>query len=313
LLWRVFAVNAFVLAAATAILVASPATVSFPVALTEALVLLVGLGAVLTVNFLLLRRLLDPLARLTRVMRTVDPLRPGSRVPVEAPAAEIAELGSAFNDMLGRIEAERRDSARRALAAEEAERRRISRELHDEVGQALTGAMLELDAAVRAGDPAGVARAREEVRMSLEELREIARRLRPESLDDLGLASALRGLIVRMFRGRQLAVGREIEPGLPRLSEEEELVVYRVTQEALANVTRHAGATRVEVRLRRAAAGIELLVQDDGGGFDERKVGAGAGIRGMRERAVLIGAELSVDSAPGAGTTVRLRLPGEAR
>ena len=140
--------------AAVGLLVATPATVSFPVALTEAAVLSAGLVAVLAVNLILLRRVLRPLVRLTHFMRKVDPLSPGTRLPAEDATAEIAELTVAFNEMLDRLEAERRESARRALAAEALERRRIARELHDEVGQMLTVAMLDLDSAVREGDPA---------------------------------------------------------------------------------------------------------------------------------------------------------------
>ena len=121
-------------------------------------------------------------------MRKVDPLSPGTRLPAEDATAEIAQLTVAFNEMLDRFEAERRESARRALAAEALERRRIARELHDEVGQMLTVAMLDLDSAVREGDPDSIERAREEIRASAEEVRRIAQRVRPEVLDDLGLA-----------------------------------------------------------------------------------------------------------------------------
>ena len=197
LLWRVFATNAAVLVAATLVLVISPVTVSFPIALAELVAVLGGLAAMLVLNLVLLRRALQPLGRLTAVMRGIDPLRPGERATVDTADPEVAELAAAFNDMLGRIEVERRDSARRALAAQESERRRVARELHDEVGQALTAVVLELDRAERGAAPdvnGTVAHAREAVRASLEDVRGIARRLRPEALDDLGLASALAAL-----------------------------------------------------------------------------------------------------------------------
>jgi len=306
LLWRVFAVNAAVVIAAVGLLVATPATVSFPVALTEAVVLSGGLVAVLTVNLILLRRVLEPLVSLTQFMRKVDPLSPGTRLPAEEATAEIAELTVAFNEMLDRLEAERRESARRALAAEALERRRIARELHDEVGQMLTVAMLDLDSAVREGDPASIERAREEIRVSAEELRRIAQRLRPEVLDDLGLASALRALARRVGRDARVEVDREIAAQLPVLSPDEELVLYRVAQEALTNATRHAGAQQLELSLRQRDGGVELIVRDDGRGFEAVDGVGGDGIRGMRERALMIGAALSVESVPGIGTEVRL-------
>ena len=308
LLWRVFAVNAAVLALATLALAVSPATVSFPLAVTEAIVLSVGLVVLLVVNFLLLRRAMRPLERLTQLMRRVDPLRPGSRVPVDEGSPELVELGVAFNDMLARLELERRESARRALAAQESERRRLSRELHDEIGQALTGVLLELESATGESPSARVVEAREGVRASLEEVRGIARRLRPVALDDLGLAAALRGLAVQVARSARFEVERDVESPLPSLADEEELVVYRIAQEALTNTARHARAERVQLRLGWRDGAVELLVRDDGRGFDPARTAEGAGIRGMRERAVLVGAELWLEASPRWGTEVRLRL-----
>jgi two-component system sensor histidine kinase UhpB len=311
LLWRVFATNAAVLVAATLVLVISPVTVSFPIALAELVALTGGLAAMLVLNLVLLRRVLRPLERLTRLMRDIDPLRPGERATVEAADPEVAELTAAFNDMLARLELERRDSARRALAAQEGERRRVARELHDEVGQALTAVVLQLDrvgrrAAVEADD--GVAEARETVRASLEEVRTIARRLRPEALDDLGLASALAALTNDVTRRTGVHVDRRIAPGVPRLDPEEELVVYRVAQEALTNVVRHASAREALLALDVRDGRVELEVRDAGTGFDVGAASEGAGLLGMRERALLIGAELKVTSATGKATAVRLRL-----
>jgi signal transduction histidine kinase len=133
LFWRVFATNALVLALATAVLALSPATVSSPVAVTEAVVLALGLGAMLVLNFALLRRALSPLERLRTLMRGADPLRPGARASVDEAAPELRAVAETFNEMVARLEAERRDSAGRALAAQEGERLRIAQELHDEV------------------------------------------------------------------------------------------------------------------------------------------------------------------------------------
>jgi two-component system sensor histidine kinase UhpB len=235
-------------------------------------------------------------------MREVDPLRPGSRVPLGNADPEIAELTDAFNDMIERLENERRDSALRALAAQEDERRRIALELHDEVGQALTAAMLGLESA-------DVEQAREALRNALEDVREIANRLRPEALDDLGLRNALRALGAKIGRSARLDVTPELDGSLPALAPEQELVVYRVAQEALTNAARHAEADAVRLSLGTEEGNVVLTVADNGRSFDPASAAAGAGIRGMRERALLVRAELEIESAPGGGTTVRLWMP----
>jgi two-component system, NarL family, sensor histidine kinase UhpB len=313
LLWRVFGTNAAILALATLVLALSPITVSFPIALAELVALGGGLAAMLLLNLALLRRTFRPLSQLTSMMRGIDPLRPGERAGVDAADPEVAELAAAFNDMLGRLELERRESARRALAAQERERRRIARELHDEVGQALTAVVLLLDRAGRSDGPEredGVAEAREAVRASLEEVRGIARRLRPEALDDLGLRSALAALTNDVTRRTGLRVERRIAPGLPPLDPEEELVVYRVAQEALTNIVRHAEVPHAELVLAVRDGRVELRVSDAGAGFEPDRAPDGTGLLGMRERALLIAAELEVRSVVAEGTSVRLRLAG---
>jgi two-component system sensor histidine kinase UhpB len=313
LLWRVFATNAAVLVVATLALVVSPATVSFPIALTEVVVLVAGLAAMLALNLVLLRRAFGPLSRLTRFMRGVDPLRPGARVAVGPADMEVAELTAAFNEMIERLETERRESARAALAAQERERTRIARELHDEVGQALTAVMLQLERTSQQAVGAvsdQLEEAREGLRASLEEVREIARRLRPEALDDLGLSSALSALTNDMARRAGVRVERRLAPDMRALEPDEELVVYRVAQEALTNVARHSESRQAWLTLERGDDGrVTLAVRDSGRGFDTAMSAGGSGLRGMRERAMLIGAALDVESRPGHGTTVRLRLP----
>ena len=311
LLWRVFATNAAVLAAATLLLALSPATVSFPIALTELIALVAGLGAMLALDLVLLRRAFGPLRRLTTMMRGVDPLRPGGRAPVATSDPDVAELTGAFNEMLDRLEFERRDSARRALSAQESERRRIARELHDQVGQVLTAVLLQLDRLQRHVDEryrSEVQDTREALRGSLEEVRAIAGRLRPEALDDLGLDSALAALTNDVARRAGARVERSLSAVEPPLSPEEELVVYRVAQEALTNAVRHSGAHRVWLTLAAENGVVELTVRDDGAGFNPEVAADGAGLRGMRERAVLIDANLDVTSTAGGGTTVQLRI-----
>ena len=298
LFWRVFATNAGVLVAAAVALVLTPATVSFPVALTEAVVLILGLAAVIVLNLVLLRRVFRPLHALSALMRTVDPLQPGARARIKTRDPEVTELTSAFNEMIDRLEFERRDSARRALKAQEDERLRVARDLHDEVGQRLTAVMLQL------GDDS----AREEVRAALEEVREIGRRLRPEALDDLGLAAALRSLVNDLEQRAGLRVERDIHAPGP-LNSEQELVAYRIAQEALTNALRHADGASVRVELRREGRAAVLVVEDTGPGAE--RIADGDGLRGMRERALLVGARLELDSSPGRGMRVRLVLDGE--
>ena len=312
LFWRVFAINAVVLVAAVLVLALSPATVSSRIETGQVLVLGVGVALVLAVNLLALRRVFSPLERLTALMRRVDPLAPGQRIEVERQAAEVAELSHAFNDMLDRLERERRDSARRALDAQEDERRRIARELHDEIGQTLTGVVLQLEQLEgRAPEElrAELRSLEASTRAGIEEVRDLVRRLRPEALDDFGLRSALVSLGSDLSEHSGLRVSPRVDGDLPALSAEDELVVYRVAQESLVNVVRHARASRAELSLRRENGAIVLRVRDDGRGIDAAGLRSGTGVRGMRERALLVGADLEVSALRPNGTEVRLSLP----
>lgn len=313
LFWRVFTTNAAVLGATAVIttLVFSPGIVSSPVAVTELVILAGGLVAMLLLNLVLMRRALAPLERLASRARSVDPLKPGQRVSVPERSSEASELAEAFNEMLERLETERLESGRRALEAQEAERLHIAQELHDEVGQSLTAVLLQLGAVrKRAPEELNVplAVAQETARSSLEDVRRIAQQLRPEALDELGLVSALTAFSERLAEQAGLRVERALERNLPPLSYEEELVIYRVAQEALTNVVRHAEATRVELSLEREADTLRLCVRDDGRGLEGGSKPSAAGVRGMRERALMIGADLSIENAPRGGVEVRLDL-----
>ncbi|MFE2534608.1 HAMP domain-containing sensor histidine kinase [Streptomyces sp. NPDC059371] len=309
LFWRVFALNAVVLGSATALLLWAPVTVSVPVVLTEAVILVAGLVVMLVANAAMLRIGLAPLDRLTRLMATVDLLRPGQRLP-EGGRGETAELIRTFNAMLDRLEHERASSSARVLLAQEAERRRIAQELHDEVGQSMTAILLALErAADDADEPlrGDLRQVQEITRGSLDEVRRLARRLRPGVLEDLGLISALTSLSEEFSTHVGLRVVRRFDTGLPALDQQTELVLYRVAQEALTNAARHAEASQVEVSLHHTDEAVVLAVVDDGRGNGVAR--EGAGIRGMRERALLIGATLDVTSPPQAGTQVRLTVP----
>jgi two-component system sensor histidine kinase UhpB len=216
--------------------------------------------------------------------------------------------------MLTRLEDERRESTRLVLAAQEAERLRIAQELHDQVGQTLTAVLLQLSR-IRARAPdelqADVDEVQDAARASLEDVRRIAIELRPEALDDLGLSSALEVLANGFAQRSGLRVIRRIQTNLPHLSPEIELVIYRVAQEALTNVARHAGTDQAQLTLVAEDGQLTLTVSDHGQGLRNDHA-EGTGIRGMRERATLIGAQLQIDRSPsGDGTRLRLMAPIE--
>jgi two-component system sensor histidine kinase UhpB len=309
LFWRVAAGNAAVLAAAC-IVTALAFRTRDDVAVRELAIFFGGLAVIIGLNLLLLRAAFAPLRQLTAFARRIDPLHPGPRLTVKGGASEAAELAAAFNEMLERLEAERRESVGRALQAQEGERLRVAQELHDGVGQTLTGVVLQLGRAARdVPEPARaqVLEAQETARGSLEEVRRIARRLRPEALDDLGLASALHVLGERVAEHSGLDIAVHMQPGLPELAPEAELVIYRVAQEALTNVARHANARRASLRLVRSGGRTLLQVEDDGDG-PPRDGRQGGGIKGMRERAVLIGGTFRIAPGTNAGTRVTLEL-----
>jgi two-component system sensor histidine kinase UhpB len=310
LLWRVFAANIAVVVVAFAVLAWAPVTVHRVARPHELVILSVGLVLMLAADLVLLRRAFGPLRGLVAVMSAVDPSQPGLRAePRPRAGREVVALAEALNSMLDRLEHERRENSRRILAAQEGERSRIARELHDEVGQMLTAVALRAE---RAGaDTVGQGEALDEIArtvvQSIEDVQRIGRELRPEALDDLGLVSALIALCSRVERQGTVSVYRELDWRLERLSAEAELVIYRVAQEALTNVLRHAEAGAVTVALERRDGRVVLAVRDDGRGLpDVRREG---GLAGMRERALLIDADLDVRSAAGGGTEIVLSVP----
>jgi two-component system sensor histidine kinase UhpB len=315
LLWLVFLANALVLAIALLLLTFSPITIDAPIETGQFALLLAGFVVLLGVNVMLLRLVLAPLARLTDVMSSIDPDRPGRRLSgVDPRSSEGQALAAAFNAMLDRLESARREAARTALAAQEGERLRVAQELHDEIGQTLTAVTMQAERAAD-GDPALAADALRSVahavRGSLDEVRRIARELRPEALDDLGLVNALIALCNRVGAQDGPRVRRELQGDLAPLSPDWELVIYRIAQEALTNALRHSGAPTVTVSLMADAEGLILRVADDGRGMPAQLPGGTAGIAGMRERALLVGGRLSIESRPGRGTEVRLMIPIE--
>jgi signal transduction histidine kinase len=207
-----------------------------------------------------------------------------------------------------------RETVRRVVEAQELERSRLARELHDETGQALTSILLGLKSIRAAHSEAEAERAEADLRelivQALQDVRRLAVELRPTALDDFGLAAAVERLASTF--GERTGIETALETNLPdgRLLPEIETVLYRVIQEALTNVVKHAGARRVSIVLTQRGDGIRAIVEDDGRGFEAGDVRHDAlGVIGMRERVALVGGTLEVESAPGAGTTLAAYVP----
>jgi two-component system sensor histidine kinase UhpB len=313
LYWRVFAVNSGLLTVIAVVLIVTPVTISFPIALFEAIGVLAGLAGTIAVNALLLRHAFAPLARLTQRMETVDLLRPGQRLEVRRDD-EIGSVVATFNRMLNRLESERQESGRRVLAAQEAERVGIARDLHDEVGQVLTGVLLQLNSIAEAAPEheEALGEARHAVRRALDEVRRISSDLRPEMLEHLGLVSALTELTRSFARVTGITVERQFTTSLPKLAPEVELAIYRIAQESLTNIARHAQAGRVVIALSPGRGSVVLRVADDGRGFVGAPTEHG-GLRSMRERALLVDGALAIKPAPEGGVEVRLQVPTSER
>lgn len=316
LLHRVAAINALLLTAAVAVtvVVLAPGKISALALDGEVLVVLAAVALVVLVNVYLLRRVIGPVQALIAFARGVDYATLDQRIPCAEPTSEAGELALTFNQMLARLQDERRESTGRVLRAQEGERLRIAQELHDQVGQELTAVLLGLSRiASRAPSclQENVMAVQDMVRDSLEDVRRIAVQLRPEALDDLGLTSALAVLADRFSEQLGLDVSERIPADLPALRPEIELVVYRVAQEALTNVARHSASSQAELMLDCDEQRLRLTVRDHGLGLPPENL-PGTGMRGMRERAALIGARLAIGGpAAGRGCEVRLDVPLE--
>jgi two-component system sensor histidine kinase UhpB len=297
------------------LLVVTPVTVSHPIRISEFAILALALVALLTLNVVRIRRAFAPLRDFAVQMEQVDLRHPErARVGGSTETVELAAFTDAFNAMLERLADERRAGSRAALLAQERERLRIARALHDEAGQTLTAVILEIERAAAQGPESERERMAElaaELQSTLDEIRRISRELRPEALDDLGLINALIALSTRAGRQGDLQIERQLADDLPPLSAELELVIYRVAQEALTNVLRHAKASHCLVELQSQDGRVELRVSDDGRGMPGRIQGEAIGIEGMRERALLAGGSLAIEAKADAGTTVRLTVPLE--
>ena len=285
------------------------------------LILIAGAAAAITclLNIAILRRRFTPLEAVITEMEKVDLSQPGANLPAwidgVAETEEAERLELAFLRMMRRLEAERRRSSSAALAAHEEERARVARDLHDQVNQSLTGVLLRLEA-TRSEAPPGLEPEIEETsrlaHQAMDELLTVARQLRPTALDDLGLRAAIAGLVEQLdLPGMTATFSCEDDPSM--LDPDIQLVIYRVSQEAIGNAVRHSDAKAIRVTLARHGDRFELVVSDDGSGFTFEQATSGLGLGGMRERAILVGGDIDIESRTGHGTTVRLSVPVRER
>ncbi|HVH65272.1 MAG TPA: HAMP domain-containing sensor histidine kinase [Candidatus Acidoferrum sp.] len=283
--------------------------------------LAIGLIAILVANFLILRLAFRPMRELESTMSAVQPGLEEPRVRTEFADPDLRRIATVFNSMLDRLEHERHVSAQRVLQAQERERQRVARELHDQTGQALTHEIISLDLLLERTSDVEARKQLEAVKRTLEETLEEVHRmsqdLRPSVLDDLGLVPALRTL-AKQPSGPEVAL--RVEGLRDRLPAPIETALYRIAQEALTNANKYAKASRVNIDLHCLDGHVRLSVRDDGVGFDpdsipekEEPGRAGLGIFGMRERASLLRGTLEIHSAPRRGTEVVAQLPLEDR
>jgi signal transduction histidine kinase len=205
-----------------------------------------------------------------------------------------------------------RSLSRRLLEQQEHERSALARELHDQLGQSLVAISLNLQAIQGELSPASSARVPESMRIikdMFEQVRTLAFELRPSLLDDFGLVEALRNLVTRHGERAGVHASFTATPSYARAPVEIETACFRIVQEALSNVARHAGARHIDVTLTAQDSALEVIVSDDGVGFDVEAPRTGLGLMGMSERADFAGGRLDIESAPGAGTSLRVRFP----
>jgi signal transduction histidine kinase len=245
-----------------------------------------------------------------------------SHVLIASEVADQLAIALQHNQLLQQVRAnsERlRALSHQLIATQENERRHIARELHDEIGQSLTAVKINLETMLRLPDKEAIGPPLDDsiaiVKRVLQQVRALSLDLRPAMLDDLGLESALRWYLRRQAERAGFATEFSADPIPAYLAPEVETICFRIVQEALTNVVRHARARHVRVALRWRDAMLQLVIADDGVGFDPREAQAGAahdaslGLIGMQERVLLIDGELFVESASGCGTTVRAHVP----
>ncbi len=283
----------------------------------------------LLINTVLLRAAFRPLFGLLGTIQMIEAGRLDCRAQISARASDVSQVAAALNAMLDRLEALRHQTAGDILQAQEQERRRLALELHDQSSQTLTALTLhaqvleDLLATDTAASPAllrqQVAQVNRLAGRTMSELRHVAEQLRPVILDDLGLEAALRWLAEDVGQGTALRVLVQVSAADAgqRLPAEVETALFRIAQESLTNVARHAQASQVELKLLRRSEQVTLLICDDGRGFalpainEAAPLHAGLGLTGMHERARLLGGKLEISSSPDRGTTIQASIPLE--
>lgn len=280
-----------------------------------------GLALSVLINYVLVRLAFRPLDDVSEAMKAIRAGHRGIRVPEVTDDPQMEELSKSLNSMLNSLDTQRKRAAASVIKAQEEERKRIARELHDETSQSLTSLIIGIRM-VQEVVPDELNEMQERLRSindqaheTLNEVHNMAIRLRPSVLDDLGLSAALRSYIKEFSENTGIKVDLQLLTMNQRLTPELETVLYRVVQEALTNIARHSSADRSQVTLRRKENSILGIIEDNGRGFDPQLVmmseehGRGLGLHGMKERIELVGGSLEFESRPSEGTTIMMEVP----
>ena len=271
------------------------------------------------INFVLLKIAFHPLTQLRDTMKRVQAGNPELRAPLTGQDPEADQLARAFNTMLETLAESSRTRATQILTAQEQERKRIARELHDETSQVLTSLLISLKVLEEAisGDEAlqHIEETRSLVHQTLRAIRNLSIDLRPSALDDLGLLPALRWYIKEYQQKCKIDVDFVANSFKERLPSELETALYRIVQEALTNTAKYAGATKARVSVVEEHGSVCATISDNGKGFDAQTLlklpwqERGLGLAGMHERATLLDGSLIIKTEPGQGTTIQVTIP----
>jgi len=299
-----------------------------PFATPMSLIIFVALGWLISIalNVVVLQIAFRPLMDLGKVMRRVQLGERSLRAPLTGVDSQADQLASAFNMVLEALDDASRQRASQIINAQEQERQRIARELHDETSQVLTSLMISLavlEESIEAPEARErIADTRALAHSTLRAIRSLSIDLRPSALDDLGLLPALRWYVKEYQKKCSIEVDFRSSGLKERLPAEMETALYRIVQECLTNTARHANARKVHITLRETKNAVKAIIKDDGDGFDYEALvknpgqERGLGLAGMQERAVLLDGILNISSVPGKGTAVEVSIPfafGERR
>jgi two-component system sensor histidine kinase UhpB len=298
---------------------------SSPYATPTSLVIFVAFGWLISIalNFIVLQFAFKPLIHLGKIMRRVQTGERTIRAPLTGTDPQADELAQTFNVMLEAIDESSRLRASQIINAQEEERKRIARELHDETSQVLTSLLISLaileESVQTAEGRKRISDTRALAHQTLRAIRSLSIDLRPSALDDLGLLPALRWYLKEYQQKCSIEVDFHSTGLKDRLPAEMETALYRIVQECLTNTARHSHARKATVTLKEKTDAVYGTISDDGDGFDyaallkipsqERGLGRGLGLTGMQERAILLSGLVEIHTAPGQGTRVEIRIP----